>query len=51
MDQLGNKSNSGPKFESAVVSALGIIPSLTMTIMIGMSRSLVFVKQLELIQK
>jgi hypothetical protein len=23
MDQLGNKSNSGPKFESAVVSALG----------------------------
>jgi hypothetical protein len=52
LDQLGNKSNRGSKIESAAVFRLRIFLSLEFIVVdVGMSRSRVFVKQLELSQK
>ena len=52
LDQLGNKSNRGSKIESAAVFRLRIILSKEFIVIgVGMSRSRVFVKQLDLVQR
>ena len=51
-DQLGNKSNRGSKIESAIVFRLrNILSQEFIVIGVGMSRSHVFVKQLDLTPK
>jgi hypothetical protein len=51
MFQLGNKSNNRPKFESKAVFRLRIFKSEFSDNLIGVPRSHVFVKQLDLTQK
>ena len=52
LDQLGTKSNGGSKIESAAVFRLRIFLSLEFIVVdVGMSRSRVFVKQLDLTPK